>query len=181
MSSIVVSSNPRLANSRKAASVSSARVRSFFRSRSPTFMSVGVSIGHRIAPGSPCDMAGVVKCQRDPYRRRIRERPKDPSGSRDGKETQPMQAYVLVQTDSERRHVAELLRTLPGVGYADDVSGPYDALALASDADGTGFDGVLDRIRMLPGVLHALAAPLARAVELTEPAAPPALATSDAA
>src|SRR5262245_29558743 len=105
--------------------------------------------------------------------------------AKDGEETPPMQAYVLVQTDSERRHVAELLRTLPGVVYAEDVSGPYDALALArSDADGDGFDGVLDRIRMLPGVLHALAAPLTGAVELAEPAATAALAplaTSDAA
>lgn len=93
-----------------------------------------------------------------------------------------MQAYVLVQTDAERRHVAEVLRSLPGVVYAEDVSGPYDALALAgSDPDGAGFDGVLDRIRRLPGVLHALAAPLTRPAELIEPAAPGALATSDAA
>ena len=96
-----------------------------------------------------------------------------------------MQAYVLVQTDSQGSHVAEVLRTLPEVIFAEDVSGPYDALALArSDADGSGFDGVLDRIRGLPGVLHALAAPLMGRVELTEPAIPatPAeLATSDAA
>ena len=93
-----------------------------------------------------------------------------------------MQAYLLVQTDSQGRNVAELLRTLPGVVFAEDVSGPYDALALArSDPDGTGFDGVLDRIRSLPGVLHALAAPLARPVEMTEPVVPAALVTSDAA
>jgi hypothetical protein len=90
-----------------------------------------------------------------------------------------MQAYVLVQTDTQRRHVAELLRTLPGVVFAEDVSGPYDALVLArSDPDGKGFDSVLDRIRALPGVIHALAAPLSRPVELREPAL---LATSDAA
>ena len=93
-----------------------------------------------------------------------------------------MQAYVLVQTDTQRRPVAELLRTLPGVVYAEDVSGPYDALALArSGPDGVGFDGVLDEIRALPGVIHALAAPLSRPVELTEPAEPAMLATSDAA
>jgi Lrp/AsnC ligand binding domain len=90
-----------------------------------------------------------------------------------------MQAYVLVQTDTQRRHVAELLRTLPGVVFAEDVSGPYDALALArSDPDGIGFDGVLETIRALPGVIHALAAPLTRPVELPEPAL---LATTDAA
>jgi hypothetical protein len=92
-----------------------------------------------------------------------------------------MQAYVLVQTDTSR-HVAEVLRTLPEVVFAEDVSGPYDALALArSDPDGVGFDGVLDEIRALPGVIHALAAPLSRPVELTAPAEPALLATSDAA
>jgi hypothetical protein len=90
-----------------------------------------------------------------------------------------MQAYVLVQTDTQRHHVAELLRTLPGVVFAEDVSGPYDALALArSDPDGVGFDGVLQAIRALPGVIHALAAPLSSPIEFAEPAL---LATSDAA
>jgi hypothetical protein len=96
-----------------------------------------------------------------------------------------MQAYVLVQTDSQGRHVADVLRSLPGVVFAEDVSGPYDALALArSDPDGSGFDGVLGRIRGLPGVLHALAAPLMGRAELIEPAIPATaaeLATSDAA
>jgi hypothetical protein len=91
-----------------------------------------------------------------------------------------MQAYVLVQTDTQRGHVAELLRTLPGVVYAEDVSGPYDALALArSDPDGIGFDGVLETIRAMPGVIHALAAPLSKPSEIADPAA--LLATSDAA
>ena len=94
-----------------------------------------------------------------------------------------MQAYVLVQTDTQGRHVAELLRTLPEVVYAEDVSGPYYELPLAR-ADGTGFDGVLETIRALPGVLHALAAPLTGRAVPTQPAIPatPAvLATSDAA
>lgn len=90
-----------------------------------------------------------------------------------------MQAYVLVQTDARHDHVAGLMRDLPGVVFAEDVSGPYDALALArSDPDGIGLDGVLDTIRALPGVIHALAAPLSRPVELADPAL---LATSGAA
>jgi Lrp/AsnC ligand binding domain len=88
-----------------------------------------------------------------------------------------MQAYVLVQTDTQRRHVAEHLRTLPGIVFAEDVSGPYDALALAR-ADGDGFQGVLEQIRGLPGVIHALAAPVARLAAVAEP---PVLAVSDAA
>jgi len=42
--------------------------------------------------------------------------------------------------------------------FAEDVRGPYDALALVrSDA---GFEAIVDRVRGLPGVTHALAAPL---------------------
>ena len=88
-----------------------------------------------------------------------------------------MQAYVLVQTDARRRDVTDRIRTLPQVVFAEDVSGPYDALALAR-SDGHGFDDVLGRIRELPGVIHALAAPLSRQIELADPAL---LATSDAA
>ncbi len=73
-----------------------------------------------------------------------------------------MDAYLLVQTGSQRRPLADLLRTVPGVVSAEAVSGPYDALALVrSDPDG-GFDAILDEVRRLPGVTHALAAPLVR-------------------
>jgi len=88
-----------------------------------------------------------------------------------------MKAYVLVQTDTRRRDVTDRIRALPQVVFAEDVSGPYDALALAR-SDGHGFDDVLGRIRELPGVIHALAAPLSRQIELADPAL---LATSDAA
>lgn len=88
-----------------------------------------------------------------------------------------MQAYVLVQTDTRRRDVTDRIRALPQVVFAEDVSGPYDALALAR-SDGRGFEDVLGRIRELPGVIHALAAPLSRQIELADPAL---LATSDAA
>ena len=88
-----------------------------------------------------------------------------------------MQAYVLVQTDTRGQDVTDRIRALPEVVFAEDVSGPFDALAFAR-SDGSGFDGVLDRIRSLPGVIHALAAPLSRPVELVDPAM---LATSDAA
>jgi hypothetical protein len=80
------------------------------------------------------------------------------------KETETMEAYVLVQTDTGRQ-IADAVRAVPGVVFADDVSGPYDALALAR-YDGEGFDGVLAQIRALPGVIHALAAPLARPLVL---------------
>ena len=79
-----------------------------------------------------------------------------------------MEAYVLVQTQTPQgRQVADALRTVPGVVFAEDVSGPYDALALAR-YDGDGFGGMLDEIRGIPGVIRALAAPLARPLVLVD-------------
>ncbi len=74
-----------------------------------------------------------------------------------------MTAYVLVQTDTQNDRIARLLRQVPGIVFAEDVRGPYDALALArSDVSGDTFQRILEQIRGLPGVIHALAAPLAR-------------------
>lgn len=67
-------------------------------------------------------------------------------------------AYVLVQTATQGGRMADLLQKLPGVVFAEDVRGPYDALALVR-SDG-GFEAIVDRVRGLPGVTHALAAPL---------------------
>jgi hypothetical protein len=69
-----------------------------------------------------------------------------------------MTAYVLVQTATQDGRIADLLRRVPGIVLAEDVRGPYDALALVrSDV---GFEAIVDRVRGLPGVTHALAAPL---------------------
>jgi hypothetical protein len=70
-------------------------------------------------------------------------------------------AYVLVQ-GNHTDHLARSLREVPGVVFAEDVRGPYDALAVARP-DGTGetLQGILERIRALPGVIRALAAPRA--------------------
>jgi hypothetical protein len=74
-----------------------------------------------------------------------------------------MTAYVLVQTATQDGRIANLIRRVPGIVFAEDVRGPYDALALVrSDAGGDSFEAIVDQIRGLPGVLHALAAPLAR-------------------
>jgi hypothetical protein len=74
-----------------------------------------------------------------------------------------MTAYVLVQTATQDGRIANLLRRVPGIVFAEDVRGPYDALALVrSDASGDTFQAIVDQIRGLPGVIHALAAPLAR-------------------
>lgn len=71
------------------------------------------------------------------------------------------QAYVLVQTDSGGDGIAGLLRDVPGVILAEDLRGPYDAIALAgSDASGRPLEGVIAAIREVPGVTRALPSPL---------------------
>ena len=58
-----------------------------------------------------------------------------------------MTAYVLVQTATQDGRIA-LLRRLPGIVFAEDVRGPYDALALVrSDV---GFEAIVDRVRVCP-------------------------------
>jgi hypothetical protein len=72
-------------------------------------------------------------------------------------------AYVLVQTDPRTDRIAKLVRAVPGVLFAEDIRGPYDALALAgSDRTGT-LEAILGQIRELPGVIRALPAPLTSA------------------
>jgi hypothetical protein len=69
--------------------------------------------------------------------------------------------YVLVQTDGHTDPIARYLLTLPGVISAEDVRGPYDAVVLARpDGAVKTVEGIVDEIRALPGVIHALAAPV---------------------
>jgi hypothetical protein len=71
------------------------------------------------------------------------------------------QAYVLVQLAANQDPIGGLIQTIPGVVHAEDVRGPYDALALARlEADGVTLEGILAQIRDLPGVIRALAAPV---------------------
>lgn len=73
----------------------------------------------------------------------------------------PTTAYVLVQTDGSTDPIAQRLLAVGGVVFAEDVRGPYDALALARpDGDDQTLEGIMDRIRGLPGVIRALAAPI---------------------
>jgi hypothetical protein len=77
---------------------------------------------------------------------------------------QEPKAYVLVQADPRTHGIAKLLRDVPGVLFAADISGPYDALALAGPArGGIGLDAILRQVRALPGVIRALPAPLSAA------------------
>ena len=72
-----------------------------------------------------------------------------------------MIAYVLIQTESLGVPVAERVREIPGVVSADDINGPYDAIAVArSDSSTALMEGVVEPIRRLDGVQRALVAPL---------------------
>jgi hypothetical protein len=70
-------------------------------------------------------------------------------------------AYVFVQTDGHTDPIARSLLALPGVVLAEDVQGPFDAVVLARPDDIVDtVEGIVDEIRAVQGVIHALPAPL---------------------
>ncbi|MGH2747839.1 MAG: Lrp/AsnC ligand binding domain-containing protein [Actinomycetota bacterium] len=72
-----------------------------------------------------------------------------------------MRAYVLVQTQPGNGSIAATLQTVPGVDFAHDLRGPYDAIALArSDSIRRAIESIVAEIRKLPGVVRAVAAPV---------------------
>jgi len=71
-------------------------------------------------------------------------------------------AYVLIQTEAGAGPLVRGLLAIPGVLAADDLSGAFDAIALATSRSTRQLvDEVIGRIRTLPGVTRALPAPLA--------------------
>jgi DNA-binding Lrp family transcriptional regulator len=72
-----------------------------------------------------------------------------------------MTAYVLIQTEALGASLADRLRAIPGVLSADDINGPYDAIALARFGSTAELvEEIVEPIRRLPGVQRALVAPL---------------------
>jgi DNA-binding Lrp family transcriptional regulator len=72
-----------------------------------------------------------------------------------------MTAYVLIQTEAFGAAVAHKLRAMTGVVAADDINGPYDAIALARSASSEALaKDVVEPIRRLPEVTRAIVAPL---------------------
>jgi AsnC-like helix-turn-helix protein len=77
------------------------------------------------------------------------------------REEESLKAYVLIQTETSREPIAQTLLEMPGVLSAQDLSGPFDAIALAwSDSTRGLADQVVAKIQQLPGVIRALSAPL---------------------
>jgi Lrp/AsnC ligand binding domain len=70
-----------------------------------------------------------------------------------------LKAFVLIQAQPGAEPLGAALRALPGIEWTDDLTGPYDAIALAS-AESTQalFESVVPTIRALPGVTRALPA-----------------------
>jgi DNA-binding Lrp family transcriptional regulator len=72
-----------------------------------------------------------------------------------------MTAYVLIQTEVLGGAVAHTLRAMPGIVTADDINGPYDAIALAESTSSAALaEEIVEPIRRLPGVTRAIVAPL---------------------
>ncbi len=72
-----------------------------------------------------------------------------------------MRAYVLIQTEVPGQALAEKLLELPGVLAAQDLSGAYDAIALARAGSTRDLrEQILSGILGLPGVTRALPAPV---------------------
>ena len=75
-----------------------------------------------------------------------------------------MTAYVLIQARPDSKPLGEPLRAMRGVVSAEDLTGPYDAIAVANaESSRDLFDRILPEIRGLDGVTQALPAPLVRA------------------
>jgi AsnC-like helix-turn-helix protein len=72
-----------------------------------------------------------------------------------------MTAYVLIQKRPDSQPVAGTIRAVRGVVEAADISGAYDAIALAEAGSSRElYDRVLPEIRDIPGVTQVLPAPL---------------------
>ena len=67
-------------------------------------------------------------------------------------------AYVLIETSvGKSRDVAKELRSLRGVQAADNVTGPYDVIAVIEAADLTALGALLtSRIHTLNGIVRTV-------------------------
>jgi DNA-binding Lrp family transcriptional regulator len=72
-----------------------------------------------------------------------------------------VKAYVLIQTTSDRKPLADWLLAIPEVASAESLTGAFDAIAIVQPRSIRHLhDGVLEQIRELPGVTRALPLPL---------------------
>jgi hypothetical protein len=77
---------------------------------------------------------------------------------------QPVRTYILIQAVNGAGPLAEKVRAIPGVVAAQDLRGPYDAIALAGAAPDL-IDEVVAEIGRIPEVTHAIPAPVVGAAD----------------
>jgi len=73
-----------------------------------------------------------------------------------------VEAYVLIQAEVGRAaEVADAVRKIPGVRFADVVTGPYDVVlrADAADIDGLG-ELIVANVQAVAGVTRTLTCPV---------------------
>jgi DNA-binding Lrp family transcriptional regulator len=72
-----------------------------------------------------------------------------------------VEAFILIQTTVNAPDVARMIRSIPGVEVADDVSGPYDVVVRvgASDLNALG-ELVVSRIQAVDGITRTLTCPI---------------------
>ena len=73
-----------------------------------------------------------------------------------------MTAYVLVQTATQNGRIASLIRRSPGSCSPRTSAGRTTRSRSCARTRRGAFQPILEQIRDLPGVIHALAAPLVR-------------------
>ena len=75
--------------------------------------------------------------------------------------SEAVSAYILVQAAVNAAHVANDIRAIDGVEFADDVSGPYDVIVRvsASDMDALG-RLVVSRLQLVEGITRTLTCPV---------------------
>ena len=68
-----------------------------------------------------------------------------------------MRAYVLIQTEAGTPPIAKALQAIPGVVSANDLRGPYDAIAVARFASTVlNTNSIITGVLNVPGVTRAL-------------------------
>jgi DNA-binding Lrp family transcriptional regulator len=75
--------------------------------------------------------------------------------------TQPVEAYILVQTSVNSSAVAREIRKIEGVERAEDLSGPYDVIVRVSAADMDSLGKlVVSSIQAVEGITRTLTCPI---------------------
>jgi Lrp/AsnC ligand binding domain len=76
-----------------------------------------------------------------------------------------LEAYVLVQTTDGSGPIADDIRAIRGVSFAEDLRGPYAAIVRTCRSAAAHLEKIVAEIRRLPGVTRAVTSPLLMPIE----------------